>query len=213
MSRLLLLVCLGALSACAVTAPRSVPPSAASSRVVYMDLYADPDADPLPTPPPVEPLPHAEPVTPPVARSSVPIDDPATPTAFVDVGVREDADTPLTRPDRVAPPVIEATPAPTPVVAQGGLALAAEPVPIAPAYTFDVRQGEFARNALERWCTAHDVRLVWQSSFDIPLIADATFPASTLRDAVSQLLRAIYHPRAPLIAEEHPNNVLVIRQP
>jgi len=213
MSRLLVLICLGALSACAVTSPRSVPPPAASSRVVYMDLYADPDADPLPSPPPVEPLPHAEPVNLPDARLPVAVNEPATPTAFVNVGVREGAATPLAPPDPVAAPVIEATPVPTPAVAQGGLVLAAEPVPIAPAYTFDVRQGEFARNALERWCTAHDVRLVWQSSFDIPLIADATFPASTLREAVSQLLRAIYHPRAPLIAEEHPNNVLVIRQP
>jgi len=177
-----------------------------------MDLFVDPDAEPMPVAPP-EPL-AAAPAIVDAAPSAAPLDSAVTAPV---VGFADAEPTPVAAAVSVSPP-----PAPTPrneppqavpTASPAVQSLAGEPVPAEPAYVFSVNQGEFARNALERWCTAHDVRLVWQAPFDIPLIADATFPVHTLREAVSQLLRAVYHPRAPLIAEEHPNNVLVIRQP
>lgn len=202
MTRLVSVLLVLSLSACAAQPLRPQPAPNASHRVVYMDLYVDPDAEPMPVAPPEAPA--AAPAAVDAAPSVAPLDSAVTAPV---VGFTDAEPEPVVAAVPVSPP--QAAPTASAAVP----ALAGEPVPAEPAYVFSVTQGEFARNALERWCTAHDVRLVWQAPFDIPLIADANFPVHTLREAVSQLLRAVYHPRAPLIAEEHPNNVLVIRQP
>lgn len=212
MTRLVSVLLVLSLSACAAQPQRPQPAPNASHRVVYMDLYVDPDAEPMPVAPPEAPA--AAPAAVDAAPSAAPLDSAVTTPV---VGFTDAETAPVVAAVSVSPPppstsrneLPHAVPTASPVIP----ALAGEPVPAEPPYVFSVNQGEFARNALERWCTAHDVRLVWQAPFDIPLIADANFPVHTLREAVSQLLRAVYHPRAPLIAEEHPNNVLVIRQP
>lgn len=200
------------LTACASQPHRQPAVTLLNPRIVYMDLYVDPDAEPMPVAPPEAPA--AAPAAVDAAPSAAPLDSAATAPV---VGFTDAEPEPVVAAVSVSPPPATTpqneSPQAVPVDSPAVPALAGEPVPAEPAYVFSVTQGEFARNALERWCTAHDVRLVWQAPFDIPLIADATFPVHTLREAVSQLLRAVYHPRAPLIAEEHPNNVLVIRQP
>lgn len=90
----------------------------------------------------------------------------------------------------------------------------AEPVvPPAPTYTYELVAGETLEQVLTRWGKREHLNVIYRAGFQLPVIQNTTVPAQTLSEAVTYVLGLLAGTPHALVAEEAPNQVLVIKTP
>lgn len=105
-----------------------------------------------------------------------------------------------------AAPVLAPAPAVTPVVAAPAPQARAETVPV-----FRVRAGELLSEVLNRWVGRGQMSVVWKSSNDYRLAADAHFTGS-LMSALEQLTEVVAKTSPALRVRMYANGVIVVTE-
>lgn len=83
----------------------------------------------------------------------------------------------------------------------------------APTYTYELVAGETLEQVLTRWGKREHLNVIYRAGFQLPVIQNTTVPAQSLSEAVTYVLGLLAGTPHALVAEEAPNQALVIKTP